>query len=138
MVCTLGAPMASHIENYGFVGNLHGAALVSRDGSVDWLCIPRFDSAACMAALLGRDEHGCWSIHPGAQVRKIERRYRPGTLILETVYECEGGAVRVIDFMPFGAGRHSLIRVVEGVEGVVPVDVSLAVRFGYGGYRPWI
>ena len=130
--------MASHIENYGFVGNLHGSALVSRDGSVDWLCIPRFDSAACMAALLGRDEHGCWSIHPGAQVRKIERRYRPGTLILETVYECDGGVVKLIDFMPFGAGRHSLVRIVEGLEGEVPLDVSLSVRFGYGAYRPWI
>ncbi len=130
--------MASNIEDYGFLSNQHGSALVSRDGSVDWLCIPRFDSAACMAALLGRDEHGCWMIHPGVTVRRVQRRYRPGTLILETDFECDGGVVRLIDFMPFGAGQHSLIRIVEGLEGTVPVDIAMAVRFGYGAYRPWI
>ncbi len=130
--------MASLIENYGFIGDLHGSALVSRDGSVDWLCTPRFDSAACMAALLGRDEHGCWQMHPGATVRRIERRYRPGTLILETDYFCDGGAVRFVDFMPIGSKNGALIRIVEGLDGSVPVNMTLRVRFGYGGYRPWI
>jgi GH15 family glucan-1,4-alpha-glucosidase len=130
--------MASFIENYGFLSNLHGCALVSRDGSVDWLCMPKFDSAACMAALLGRDEHGCWSIHPAATVRRTQRRYRPGTLILETDFECDGGAVRLIDFMSFGNEQNSLIRIVQGLEGIVPVHLDLAVRFGYGAYTPWI
>src|SRR5882672_1655553 len=130
--------MASLIENYGFIGNLNGSALVSRDGSVDWLCIPRFDSDACMAALLGRDEHGSWSIHPGTPVRRIQRRYRAGTLILETDYECDGGAVRLIEFMPIGCGRHSLVRIIEGLDGAVPLYMTLSVRFGYGAYRPWI
>jgi GH15 family glucan-1,4-alpha-glucosidase len=130
--------MASRIENYAFLSNLHGSALVSKDGSLDWLCIPRFDSDASMAALLGRDKHGCWLIHPGVTVRRIERRYRPGTLILETDFHCDGGSVRVTDFMPIRKDTHSVIRIIEGLEGTVPVDVSLFVRFGYGGYRPWI
>jgi GH15 family glucan-1,4-alpha-glucosidase len=133
--------MASLIENYGFVGNMHGSALVSREGSVDWLCMPRFDSAACMAGLLGRDEHGCWMMYPGSTVRRVQRRYRPGTLILETDYECDGGALRLIDFMPLRRGpedRHALVRIVEGLDGTVPLHVFLCVRFGYGGYRPWI
>ena len=130
--------MASLIENYGFIGDLHGSALVSRDGSVDWLCLPRFDSDACMAALLGRDEHGCWTMYPRATVRRIERRYRPGTLILETDFECEGGKVRLIDFMPFGSRHGSLFRIVEGLEGSVPLFTMVRARFGYGGYRPWI
>jgi GH15 family glucan-1,4-alpha-glucosidase len=131
--------MASDIGNYGFLSNLHGSALVSRDGSVDWCCMPKFDSAACMAALLGRDEHGLWTIHPAATVRRTTRRYRPGTLVLETDFECDGGAVRLIDFMPFGnGGRNSLIRIVEGLDGIVPVHIDLVVRFGYGAYKPWI
>jgi GH15 family glucan-1,4-alpha-glucosidase len=130
--------MASLIENYGFIGDLHGSALVSRDGSVDWLCLPRFDSQASMAALLGRDEHGCWQLSPGVPIRRIERRYRPGTLILETDYECEGGKVRFVDFMPSGGKHGSLFRIVEGLEGSVPVNMMLKVRFGYGGNRPWI
>jgi GH15 family glucan-1,4-alpha-glucosidase len=130
--------MASLIENYGFIGDLHGSALVSREGSVDWLCLPRFDSDACMAALLGRDEHGCWTMYPRVPVRRIERRYRPGTLILETDYECDGGKVRLIDFMPFGPKHGSLFRIVEGLEGSVPVYTTVRARFGYGGYRPYI
>ncbi len=91
-----------------------------------------------MAALLGRDEHGCWTMYPRVPVRKIERRYRPGTLILETDYECEGGKIRLIDFMPFGPKHGSVFRIVEGLEGSVPVFTTVRVRFGYGGYRPWI
>ena len=130
--------MASLIENYGLIGNLQGSALVSRDGSIDWLCIPRFDSDACMAALLGRDEHGCWQIHPGAQVRAIRRRYRPGTMILETDYQCDGGAVRLTDLMPIRPDCHSVVRIIEGLEGEVPIHATLSVRFGYGRSRPWI
>jgi GH15 family glucan-1,4-alpha-glucosidase len=130
--------MPSRIENYGFIGDMYGAALVSRDGSIDWLCVPRFDSDACMAALLGRDEHGCWLIHPGAEVRRNSRRYRPGTMILETDFECDGGAVRITDFMPIGLYAQSVIRIVEGLEGTVPVYFWLAARFGYGRSKPWI
>ncbi|MCG3113785.1 MAG: glycoside hydrolase family 15 protein [Candidatus Manganitrophus sp. SB1] len=130
--------MPSRIENYGFIGDMYGAALVSRDGSIDWLCVPRFDSDACMAALLGRDEHGCWIIHPGVEVRRNSRRYRPGTMILETDFECDGGAVRITDFMPIGLYAQSVIRIVEGLEGTVPVYFWLAARFGYGRSKPWI
>jgi GH15 family glucan-1,4-alpha-glucosidase len=130
--------MASYLENYAFLSNLHGSALVGRDGSVDWLCMPRFDSAACMAALLGREEHGRWTMQPATTVRGTRRRYRPGTAILETDFECDGGAVRITDFMPFQAGKHSLIRIVEGLEGSVPLHIELVVRFGYGAYRPWV
>src|SRR5579864_3226352 len=134
--------MPSYIENYALIGDTQSAALVSRDGAMDWLCLPRFDSEACLAGLLGRDEHGTWVIHPGAKVRRATRRYRPDTLILETEFECDGGVVRLIDFMPVYPGememRHDVVRIIEGVEGVVPVDVVLAVRFGYGGTLPWI
>jgi GH15 family glucan-1,4-alpha-glucosidase len=131
--------MASLIENYGFLSDLHGSALVSRDGSIDWLCTPRFDSDACMAALLGRDEHGCWTMYPRVPVRRVERRYRAGTLILETDFECDGGKVRFIDFMPLESKKNgSVVRIVEGLEGSVPVFTNLRARFGYGGYRPWI
>jgi GH15 family glucan-1,4-alpha-glucosidase len=131
--------MPSLIENYGLLGDQHGSALVSKEGSIDWLCVPRFDSEACMAALLGRDEHGHWTLYPSVPVRRTTRRYRPGTLILETDHECDGGVVRVVDFMPFGDGKlHSVIRVVEGIDGAVPVTASLQARFGYGQYQPWI
>jgi GH15 family glucan-1,4-alpha-glucosidase len=131
--------MPSLIENYGLIGDLHGSALVSREGSVDWLCMPRFDSEACMAALVGRDEHGHWMMYPSARVRRTTRRYRPGTMILETDYECDGGTVRLVDFMPFAAPhRHSVIRIVEGLEGTVPVALTLRMRFGYGQSKPWI
>jgi GH15 family glucan-1,4-alpha-glucosidase len=128
--------MASRIENYGLLSNHHGSALVARDGSIDWVCLPRFDSDACMAALLGRDEHGCWTVRPAAEVHRNTRRYRPGTVIIETELTCSGGRVRIIDFMPFG--RNSIVRIVEGLDGAVPVEVSLAPRFGYGADAPWV
>jgi GH15 family glucan-1,4-alpha-glucosidase len=129
----------SYIENYGLIGDTESAALVSRDGAMDWLCLPRFDSDACLAGLLGRDEHGTWVIHPAARVRSVNRRYRNDTMILETEFACDGGAVRLIDFMPVAQGiRHHVVRIVEGVEGTVPVDVILNVRFGYGATVPWI
>ena len=131
--------MASLIENYGLIGDTESAGLVSREGALDWLCLPRFDSDACFAALLGRDEHGTWVIHPGTKVRRTTRRYRGDTMILETEFACDGGVVRLIDFMPVVPGvRHDVVRIVEGVEGVVPVDVILVGRFGYGATAPWI
>jgi GH15 family glucan-1,4-alpha-glucosidase len=131
--------MPSPIENYGLIGDTEGAALVSRDGAMDWMCLPRFDSDACFAALLGRDEHGTWVIHPGAKVRNISRRYRGNTMILETEFACDEGVVRLIDFMPPRPGApHDVVRIIEGVEGVVPVDMFLIVRFGYGATLPWI
>jgi GH15 family glucan-1,4-alpha-glucosidase len=128
--------MASRLENYGLLSNMRGSALVSRNGSIDWLCMPRFDSDACMAALLGRSEHGCWTLDPATEVRAIARSYRPGTMILETELTCAGGRARVIDFMPLD--RHSIVRIIEGLDGEVPFDVELVIRFGYGHYRPWL
>jgi GH15 family glucan-1,4-alpha-glucosidase len=128
--------MASRLENYGLISNMRGSGLVSNTGSLDWLCIPRFDSDACMAALLGRDEHGHWRIAPGAEVTRTTRRYRPGTMILETELVCSGGRVRLIDFMPLD--RYSVVRIIEGLDGSVPMDVGLVARFGYGQYVPWL
>jgi GH15 family glucan-1,4-alpha-glucosidase len=130
--------MASRIENYGFISNLHGSALVSKDGAIDWLCMPRFDSDACMAALLGSDQNGCWIFYPGATVQKITRRYRNGTVILETDFACDGGVVRLIDFMPLRPDRHAIVRIVEGLEGSVPMNLTLSPRFGFGRYTPWV
>jgi len=130
--------MASRIEDYGLIGDTQGAALVSRSGDIDWLCLPRFDSEACLAALLGRDEHGRWGIRPTVDVRKRRQRYRDDTLILETEVECDGGAVRVIDFMPPSTARSDVIRIIEGISGEVPLEMILDARFGYGANRPWI
>ena len=101
------------IEDYGLIGDLQTAALVSRGGSVDWLCLPRFDSGACFAALLGGPEHGRWLLAPTADDARVSRRYRPETFILETTFELDGGAVRVIDFMPPRTDRPVLARIVE-------------------------
>src|SRR3954471_17801120 len=94
------ALMPGKIEDYGMIGDMRTAGLVGRDGSLDWLCFPRFDSGACFAALLGRPEHGRWLVTPAGEVRQPRRRYRPGTLILETDYETADGTVTLIDFMP--------------------------------------
>jgi GH15 family glucan-1,4-alpha-glucosidase len=104
---------------------------------MDWLCAPRFDSDACFSALLGYDEHGRWALHPTATVLETHQRYREDTLILETEFVCEGGSVRVVDFMPMN-GRCELIRIIEGVEGETPVEMLLDVRFGYGADAPLI
>jgi GH15 family glucan-1,4-alpha-glucosidase len=132
--------MGSRIEDYGIIGDTRTAALVSRAGSIDWFCAPRFDSDACFAALVGYDEHGCWAIRPAVAVRESHQRYRGETLILETDFICDGGAVRVVDFMPFSNGeeRSDLVRIVEGLEGEVPIEMLLDIRFGYGKYAPWI
>src|SRR4051812_44113964 len=109
--------MPSRIEDYALIGDCHTAALVGRDGSVDWLCFPRFDSPACFAALLGTPDHGRWRLAPAGEVRGVTRQYRDGTLILETEFTTETGVVRLIDAMPPRDDSVDLIRVVEGVRG---------------------
>jgi GH15 family glucan-1,4-alpha-glucosidase len=127
------------LEEYGLIGDMQSAALVGRSGAVDWLCLPRFDSASCFSALLGTEEHGRWLVAPAAEVRATSRRYRPGTLVLETDFETADGAVRVIDFMPrSGDGPPRLMRIVEGLEGRVPMQMELAVRPDYASIVPWI
>jgi len=131
--------VTGRIEDYAIVGDMQSAALICRDGSVDWLCLPRFDSAACFAALLGTEEHGSWRIAPAAAAATPERRYSGDTLILETDWETGDGAVRVTDFMPPRENDDPpvLIRIVEGLRGTVSMDLTLRVRFGYGVVVPW-
>ena len=127
------------LEDYGFIGDLQSAALVGRDGSVDWLCLPRFDSGSCFAALLGTEQHGRWLLAPAGEVLSTTRRYRPGTLVLETEFETADGVVRVVDFMPRRReGPPHLMRIVEGVRGRVPMRMELALRPDYGSIVPWV
>jgi GH15 family glucan-1,4-alpha-glucosidase len=131
--------MPAPIEDYALVGDGHTAALISRAGSVDWLCWPRFDSGACFAALLGAPEHGCWRLAPATDApQNTTRRYRDGTLILETDHETPQGAVTVIDFMPPGNGWSELVRIVVGRRGAVPMHMMLTLRFDYGFSVPWV
>ncbi|ACA18119.1 glycoside hydrolase 15-related [Methylobacterium sp. 4-46] len=129
--------MASRIEDYALVGDGRSAALIGRDGSIDWLCWPRFDAPACFAALLGTAEHGHWRIAPAGPATRVTRCYRPGTLVLETTHETEAGTIRVTDYMPSDDGLH-LVRLVEGVSGSVPVRMEFVVRFDYGSAVPWV
>jgi len=126
------------IEDYALIGNLHTAALVGCDGSIDWLCVPRFDGDACFCALLGTPEHGRWLLAPARRVRRTTRRYRDSTLILETEFETATGSVRVVDFMPMLPGRMDVVRIVEGLRGRVPMRMELVLRFGYGSVIPWV
>jgi GH15 family glucan-1,4-alpha-glucosidase len=130
--------MASRIESYGIIGNFHTAALISDAGSLDWFCAPRFDSDACFAALIGYDEHGRWALRPTVPVRQRSQHYRGDTLILQTDVVCDGGAIRHTDFMPPSDDRCDVVRIVEGIEGEVPMEMLLNVRFGYGRNTPWI
>jgi len=109
------------IEDYGLIGDLQTAALVSREGSIDWCCFPRFDSGACFAALLGEPDDGRWLLAPAAKVRRANRRYRSDTLILESVFETDHGVVRTIDFMPPRGKAPDIVRIVEGLDGSVPM-----------------
>jgi GH15 family glucan-1,4-alpha-glucosidase len=130
--------MPSRIEDYALIGDFHTAALVARDGSIDWLCLPRFDSGACFAALLGGPEHGRWQIAPVAEVRSVERKYREGTLVLETTFETAEGAVTVVDCMPPRRGGPVLVRTVVARRGRVPMRMQLVLRFDYGSIVPWV
>jgi GH15 family glucan-1,4-alpha-glucosidase len=130
--------MASRIEDYGLIGDLSTAALVGRDGSIDWLCWPRFDSDACFAALLGNDEHGRWLIGPDEPVARVTRRYRDNTLILETRFETADGAVTLVDFMPPSSDGSHIVRMVVGERGTVKMRTELVLRFGYGATVPWV
>jgi GH15 family glucan-1,4-alpha-glucosidase len=126
------------IEDYALIGDCHAAALVGRDGSIDWLCLPRFDSGACFAALLGDPGHGRWLLAPAAKVQRTRRKYRDGTLILETEFETDEGAVRIIDCMPLSNERWDVLRIVEGLRGRVAMRMELVVRFDYGSIVPWV
>jgi GH15 family glucan-1,4-alpha-glucosidase len=127
------------LEDYGLIGDQEAAALVGRTGAVDWLCLPRFDSASCFSALLGDDRHGRWLVAPAGEVHATSRRYRPGTLVLETDMETSEGAVRLIDFMPRrGEGPPRVMRIVQGLRGRVAMRMELSLRPDYGSIRPWI
>ncbi len=130
--------MAALIENYGVIGDTTTVALVSTRGSIDWLCLPSFDSDACFASLVGYDEHGRWSIQPTVPIRNLRQYYDGDTLILVTEFYCDGGAIRLTDFMPPSAERADVVRLVEGIDGSVPIAMVLAPRFGYGINRPWV
>src|SRR5215831_9233623 len=129
--------MPSPIENYALIGNTRAAGLVGQDGSIDWLCVPRFDAAACFAGLLGDRDSGRWLLAPEGRVTRVVRRYRPHTLVLETELHTGEGTVRIVDCMPIWKDRCEVVRVVEGVSGRVPMHMELLVRFGYGAVVPW-
>ncbi len=132
--------MSKPLEDYGLIGNMISAALVASDGSIDWLCLPRFDSPACFAALLGKPENGRWIIAPRDKVRRTTRRYLPCTAVLETRFETATGAVTVIDFMPLTDNEEKvdLVRMVRGERGEVVMETELALRFNYGRVMPWV
>ena len=130
--------MALRIEDYAVIGDCETAALVGKDGSIDWLCWPKFGSGACFAALLGDAENGRWQIRPAAEVVGTSRKYREHTLILETTFEAKDGVFTLIDFMPV-RGRHSdIVRIARGVKGQPSVRMELGLRFDYGRVVPWV
>ncbi len=129
--------MTLRIEDYALIGDTHTSALVGLDGSIDWFCLPRFDSAACFAALLGDRENGFWDIAPAGDVTGTTRRYRPSSLVLETDFETADGVVRVIDCMPSREVTPRLVRLVRGISGTVPMKTRFKPRFDYGKTRPW-
>ena len=130
--------MPSRIEDYGLIGDCETAALVAKDGSIDWLCWPRFDSGACFAALLGSPDHGRWQLAPSVAVTSVTRRYRRGTLILETEFTTDQGVVTLIDFMPVREKHPDLVRLVRGERGKVLMQMELILRFDYGRSVPWV
>ncbi|MEX2139354.1 MAG: glycoside hydrolase family 15 protein [Pirellulales bacterium] len=130
--------MALRIEDYALIGDCQTAALVGLDGSIDWLCLPRFDSGACFAALLGKPEHGRWLICPQGNVRRTSRRYRGDTLILETSFETDEGEVTLIDSMPPRSREPDLVRVVSGRRAKVPMRMQFILRPDYGSIVPWV
>ncbi len=129
--------MARAIEDYAMIGNCQAAALVARDGSIDWMCLPRFDSDACFAALVGNPENGRWLVGPTTKAR-TKRRYRPDTLILETEFVTADGAALLVDFMPMNTAKPKIVRVVRGLRGKVHMRTELVIRFDYGRTVPWV
>jgi GH15 family glucan-1,4-alpha-glucosidase len=138
MGATSGGVMALRIEDYALIGDCHTAALVGRDGSIDWLCLPRFDSSACFAALLGTPDHGRFLLAPSSPVRSVQRRYREGTLVLETTFVTDEGEATVVDCMVRHDHAPRLVRQVVGVRGSVPMRAELVIRFDYGHSVPWV
>jgi GH15 family glucan-1,4-alpha-glucosidase len=134
----LGEVLSIPIEDYAMIGDCHTAALVSKFGSMDWLCLPHFDSPACFAALLGTDKNGYWSISPAEPIRSVRRRYREGTLILETEFETESGSATLIDCMSVREEAPELLRVVIGTRGQIRMKSELVIRFDYGSVMPWV
>jgi GH15 family glucan-1,4-alpha-glucosidase len=132
------ADAPQRIEDYALIGNTRTAALVGRNGSIDWFCVPRFDSPACFAALLGTPEHGRWLLAPQGAVKRTHRRYSDKTLVLETTLETAAGTVRIVDCMPLWPDRTDIIRVVQGVRGRVRMHMELVIRCGYGIVVPWV
>jgi GH15 family glucan-1,4-alpha-glucosidase len=130
--------MPLRLEDYALIGDGKTAALVGRDGSIDWLCMPRFDSPACFAALLGTPEHGRWLIAPRGETLRAERHYRPGSLVLETDFETTEGMVTIIDCLPVLGDRIGVVRVVVGRRGRVAMTMDLTLRFDYGVLVPWV
>ena len=130
--------MPSRIEDYAVIGNCETLALTGRDGSIDWLCLPRFDSPACFAALVGEPKHGRWLIAPAGEVTQVTRRYCGDTLILETVFRTASGAVCLTDFMARREGACDIIRLVRGLQGDVAMRMELIARFDYGSIVPWV
>ncbi len=130
--------MSQRIEDYALIGDTQTAALVGFDGSIDWLCLPRFDSTACFAALVGDADNGRWRIGPAGDAKRVERAYRDETLVLETTFHCEGGSFVLIDCMLAGTAQPRLVREVRGLRGSVAVQMDYAVRFDYGSIVPWV
>jgi GH15 family glucan-1,4-alpha-glucosidase len=128
----------SRIEDYALIGDCQTAALVSKSGSIDWLCLPRFDSGACFAALLGKPEHGRWVVAPTSDVRRVTRAYRDRTLVLDTTFECDGGTVVLTDFMPMRDRDPHLVRIARCTRGHVRMATELVIRFDYGSIVPWV
>src|SRR5579872_4889365 len=126
------------IEDYALIGDCRSAALVGRNGSIDWLCWPRFDSDACFAALLGTSENGRWQIYPADPVPRVTRLYAGDTMILETIFDTADGSVSLIDFMSIGSSDPSVIRLVKGRRGKVSMCMHLILRFDYGTTVPWV
>jgi GH15 family glucan-1,4-alpha-glucosidase len=130
--------MAQRIEDYALIGDTQTAALVGRNGSIDWLCVPRFDSGAVFAALLGDRNNGRWLIGPAGGLQRTERRYLDDTLVLETTFHTDDGVVRLTDCMPIRGRTVDVMRLVEGIEGRVPMHMDLTIRFDYGSIVPWV
>jgi GH15 family glucan-1,4-alpha-glucosidase len=130
--------MSHRIEDYAMIGDCRTCALVARHGAIDWLCLPRFDSPACFASLLGGEEHGFWSIAPAGEVVETKRGYRDFSLVLDTEHATKDGAARVTDFMPIGTDSPQVVRLVEGIRGKVEMRMQLAIRFDYGLTVPWV